>query len=134
MATKKKQQLTQEEFLEQFEIKMNAAIERFKAFEPEEGYYLCFSGGKDSQCIYHLAKQAGVKFDAHYNLTGVDPPDLIYFIREHYPDVEFVVPRDKDGRQTTMWSLIRRRKMPPSRYMRYCCTELKEKYVGGGGE
>lgn len=28
--------------------KVKASIERIKAFEPEEGYYLAFSGGKDS--------------------------------------------------------------------------------------
>lgn len=38
-----------------------------------EGYYLCFSGGKDSQVIYELAKQAKVKFQAYYNVTTVDP-------------------------------------------------------------
>jgi len=42
--------------------KVQKAIERFRAFEPEDGYYLAFSGGKDSMCIYHLAKMAGVKF------------------------------------------------------------------------
>ena len=47
--------------------KVQEAINRFKAFVPEDGYYLAFSGGKDSQCIYHLAKMAGVKFDAHYS-------------------------------------------------------------------
>ena len=28
--------------------KVKTSIERLKAFEPEEGYYLAFSGGKDS--------------------------------------------------------------------------------------
>jgi UDP-glucose 4-epimerase len=41
--------------------KVAIAIDRLRYFEPEEGYYLCFSGGKDSQVIYHLAKEAGVK-------------------------------------------------------------------------
>lgn len=39
--------------------KVQIAIDRLKAFEPEEGYYICFSGGKDSQCVYHLAVQGG---------------------------------------------------------------------------
>ena len=33
--------------------KVQTAIERLRAFEPKEGYRLAFSGGKDSQCIYH---------------------------------------------------------------------------------
>lgn len=44
--------------------------------DPENGFYLAFSGGKDSQALYHIAKMAGVKFKAHMNLTSVDPPDV----------------------------------------------------------
>ena len=43
--------------------KVQMAIERLKAFEPQEGYYLAYSGGKDSDCILALAKMSGVKFD-----------------------------------------------------------------------
>ena len=63
------------------EHKVELAIERLKAFEPPDGYYVAFSGGKDSQCIYHLCQIAGVKFDAHYAITSVDPPELVRFIR-----------------------------------------------------
>ena len=31
--------------------KVELAIMRLREFEPPEGYYLAFSGGKDSQCI-----------------------------------------------------------------------------------
>ena len=34
-----------------------------------KGYYLAFSGGKDSQALYHLAKMADVKFEPHYAVT-----------------------------------------------------------------
>ena len=67
--------------------KVQIAIDRLRTFEPPEGYYLAFSGGKDSQTVYHLCREAGVKFDAHYSLTTVDPPEVIYFMREHYPNV-----------------------------------------------
>lgn len=106
---------------------VDLAIERLRAFEPEEGYYLAFSGGKDSQCIYHLAKEAGVKFDAHFQ-RAVEPPELIYFIRENYPDVEIHLPK------VTMWGLIsgtRHSGFPPSRVARYCCEALKE--IAGEG-
>nr|DAZ55397.1 MAG TPA: GMP synthase [Caudoviricetes sp.] len=39
--------------------------------DPENGFYLSFSGGKDSQALYHIAQMAGVKFKAHMNLTSV---------------------------------------------------------------
>lgn len=105
--------------------KLEKTIERIQMFEPEDGYYLAFSGGKDSQCIYHLAKMAGVKFDAHYSVTSVDPPELVRFIIEHYPDVIRDHPM-KDGKPLTMWRLIASQVMPPTRKARYCCEKLKE--------
>lgn len=106
--------------------KLDIAIQRLKSFEPPEGYFLAFSGGKDNQAIYHLAKMAGVKFEAHYHVTSVDPPELIYFIREYYPDVIFDVPHGEDGKRISMWSLIVEKRMPPTRLARFCCAKLKE--------
>ena len=106
--------------------KVAKAIERLKAFEPPEGYYVAFSGGKDSQAVYHLCEMAGVKFDAHYNITSVDPPELVRFIKTNYPDVALDFPRDQDGKVITMWNLIPRKKMPPTRLVRYCCEKFKE--------
>ena len=106
--------------------KVQQVIDRYKAFEPKDGYYLAFSGGKDSVIIKALADMAGVKYDAHYSVTSVDPPELVQFIKAHYPDVSRIIPRDKNGDPITMWSLIPRKLMPPTRIVRYCCTELKE--------
>ena len=106
--------------------KVQVAIERLQSFEPPEGYYLAFSGGKDSVVIKALADMAGVKYDAHYTNTTVDPPELIHFIKEKHPDVEIIMPKDKDGNYITMWSLIRKKKLPPYRTARYCCAVLKE--------
>lgn len=47
----------------------------------DKGYYLAFSGGKDSQALYHIAKLAGVKFEAHMNMTTVDPANVVSFVR-----------------------------------------------------
>ena len=124
------------------EDKVQKAIERLQMFEPPEGYYVAFSGGKDSQCVYHLCEMAGVKFDAHYSVTSVDPPELMRFLKEHYPDVIWernYWHDDKpehhysDGRpkQVTMWNLIADHTIPPTRQARYCCSQLKE--TGGGG-
>lgn len=104
--------------------KMQIAIDRMKMFEPPEGYYLAYSGGKDSDTILALAKMAGVKFDAHYNLTTVDPPELVWHVKKH-PEV--IINRPKE----TMWQLIVRKRMPPTRLKRYCCDILKER--GGAG-
>lgn len=64
----------------------NMALE----MDPENGFYLAFSGGKDSQVLYHIAKMAGVKFKSHMNLTSVDPPEVIRFVKQHYPDVVLI--------------------------------------------
>lgn len=111
--------------------KVETAVQRIKMFEPPDGYYLAFSGGKDSVVIKALADMAGVKYDAHYNVTSVDPPELIYFIRKHHPDVVWDYPTYSDGSRATMWNLIPKKKMPPTRIVRYCCEVLKER--GGRG-
>lgn len=105
--------------------KVETAITRLKTFEPPEGYFLAFSGGKDSVVIKALADMAGVKYDAHYQVTSVDPPELVRFVKT-FDDVSFDRPKDADGNQITMWNLIPKKKMPPTRNVRYCCKELKE--------
>jgi phosphoadenosine phosphosulfate reductase len=106
--------------------KIDVAIERIKNFCPPEGYYLSFSGGKDSTCIYYLAKMAGVKFDAHYNLTTIDPPELVMFIRDKFPEVEWHRPEMPFLRYMSDVKMF-----PPLRKVRYCCTIYKEH--GGDG-
>ena len=69
--------------------KVQKAIDRIRAFEPDDGYFVGFSGGKDSVVVKALCELAGVKYDAHYNVTTVDPPELVRFIREKYTDVIF---------------------------------------------
>lgn len=103
--------------------KVETAIARIKSFQPEEGYYLAFSGGKDSICIKRLADMAGAKYEAHYNVTTVDPPELTRFIKRNHPDVIWNRP------EYSMQKLIARKGIPPTRYARYCCEVLKE---GGG--
>lgn len=100
------------------------AIELLQRYEPEEGYYLAFSGGKDSLVLKHLCDMAGVKYDAHYNMTTVDPPELVKYIHKHHSDV--ICDRPK----RSMFQLIAEGDghglMPPTRLVRYCCEFLKE--------
>lgn len=65
-----------------------------RMYDPDNGFYLAFSGGKDSQALYHIAVLAGVPFKAHMNLTSVDPPEVIRFVKKEYPDVELIKPKD----------------------------------------
>lgn len=86
----------------------------------DKGFYLAFSGGKDSQALYHVTKLAGVKFEAHYSLTTLDPPELVRFIRANYPDV--IVDRP----EMTFAQLCLKKKALPTMRMRFCCAVLKE--------
>lgn len=101
------------------------AIEVLKAFEPEDGYYLCYSGGKDSDCIRILADLAGVKHEIHHNLTTADAPETVNYVKS-IPNVII------DKPEISMWRLIEKKMVPPTRLMRYCCAELKER--GGKGK
>lgn len=103
--------------------KVQDAINLLVENEPPEGYYGATSGGKDSVVIMKLAEMAGVKVDWHCHLTTVDPPELLKFIKENYPEVIFNKP------EMTMFQLIVKKRMPPTRLVRYCCEYLKE---GGG--
>lgn len=81
------------------------AIELLKEHEPPEGYHVSFSGGKDSCVIYDLVKKAGVKYDVHYSLTTVDPPELVYFIQKEYPEVW----EARNIPKLSMWQVIEKK-------------------------
>lgn len=105
--------------------KVQEAVDLIRLYEPETGYYVGISGGKDSTVLYKLMKLAKVKADFHFNVTTVDPPEIIRFIREYFPDVKFDYPKE------SMFQLILRYGFPPTRVKRYCCSKLKE--VNGRG-
>lgn len=114
--------------------KVAGAIELLQKLEPEDGYVVAFSGGKDSQCVAELARMAGVKHELVYSLTTVDPPELVRFIKEHYPEAwknQHVEYWPDTGEPITMWNLIPRKRMPPTRRARYCCEVLKESSGAG---
>lgn len=112
--------------------KERSAIERLKAFVPKNGepYYLCYSGGKDSDVIRILAQLADVPHELHHNLTTVDAPETVAYLKT-IPGLIIDKARYADGTPKTMWNLIPKKMMPPTRIVRWCCSELKE--AGGKG-
>ncbi|WP_294590914.1 phosphoadenosine phosphosulfate reductase family protein [uncultured Bacteroides sp.] len=93
--------------------------------DPENGFRLAFSGGKDSQALYHIAKMAGVKFKAHMNLTSVDPPEVIRFVKRNYPDVELIKPK------MSIYDMAKKKHVLPTKRIRWCCAEYKESSGAG---
>ena len=75
------------------------AIDILRTFAGNEPYQLGYSGGKDSDVILHLAKKAGVPFVAVHNLTTVDAPETVRYIKSK-PEVLIEYPK------LSMWKLI----------------------------
>jgi len=100
--------------------KEEVSIEFIRQYEPPEGYFLGFSGGKDSIVLYDLAVQSGVKFQAYYSNTTIDPPELTKFIRKNYPDVTWLHPRKSFFKFIPQYGF-------PTKFARWCCNELKKK-------
>jgi phosphoadenosine phosphosulfate reductase len=89
-------------------------------YDPEDGYWLGMSFGKDSQALFHMAQLAGVKFKARFSPTSVDPPEVIRFGRRNYPEVEFL------PLTTSIYQEFIKRKCLPSMSIRWCCSTFKE--------
>lgn len=59
------------------------------------------------------------------NLTSVDPPEVIRFVKKFYPDVELVKPKE------SIYSIAIRRRILPTMRVRWCCAEFKESAGAG---
>ena len=95
------------------------AIEFIQKHEPPEGYFLGFSGGKDSVVLYNLTEKSGVKFQAYYSNTGIDPPEVVHFIKKNYPDIIFLRPK------TSFYKAVEQKGFP-TKFARWCCDYLKK--------
>lgn len=110
------------------------AIRMIREFEPlafqndPRGYCVCTSEGKDSRVLGHLFRRAGVKHFYLHSITGIDPPELIYFQRrnfQEYKDAGYLTYDVMYGK--SIWQLMLEKRIPPLRRMRYCCACLKER-------
>ncbi len=95
------------------------AIDFIQRHEPPDGYFVGFSGGKDSVVLLDLVERSGVKFEAGYSATGIDPPELVRFIRDKYPAVKWFHP------EMSFFAFILKKGFPTKR-ARWCCDKLKK--------
>ncbi len=100
------------------DYKVEEALIFLRENEPEEGYIVKFSGGKDSIVMMDIVKKSGVRYEARYNFTCLDPPEVIFFMKREYPEVKFISPKK------SFWYWLRRIG-PPTKAKRWCCTKLK---------
>lgn len=92
----------------------------------DEGFYVAFSGGKDSIVMERLFRMAGVKYQGWYNNVTIDPPELVQFIKRQYPEVKWNNPAEH-----LIKGMVDKPKGPPTRLIRWCCEIYKEQ--GGNG-
>lgn len=60
------------------------------------------------------------------NLTSVDPPEVIRFVKQHYPEVELIKPK------MSIYDMAKKKGVLPTKRVRWCCTEFKE--MSGAGK
>lgn len=98
--------------------KIDQAIRLLKAYDNADNpVEIAYSGGKDSDVILQLAKEAGIHYRAIYKNTTIDPPGTIKHVQEM--GVEVLQPKK------TFFHLIEENGLP-SRFSRFCCRYLKE--------
>lgn len=78
---------------------------------------LSYSGGKDSDVCLALAQMAGIPYRAIYKNTTIDPPGTIAHCKE--VGAEIIRPKK------SFFEIIEQKGFP-SRFARFCCSELKE--------
>lgn len=78
---------------------------------------VAYSGGKDSDVILQLAKEAGIRYRAIYRNTTIDPPGTIAHVERM--GAEILRPKE------TFFQLVAKKGFP-NRFSRFCCEKLKE--------
>ena len=117
-----------------FEALRFASAQSLKLYK--QPLVITYSGGKDSDVLLHLAGKSGIPYEVLHSLTTADAPETVWHVRETFRRLELAnvkciidTHRTPDGGNVTMWNLIPKKMVPPTRLMRYCCAVLKE---GGG--
>lgn len=112
--------------MEHTKVLFSKALPLALKYDSDKGFFVGFSGGKDSQALYHMMQLCEVPFHAYFSPTSIDPAENIRFIRKNYPEVEFTK-IDK-----SIFDVFKEMKVLPSMKIRWCCAHFKER--GGEGK
>ena len=114
-----------------FEALRFASAQSLKLYK--QPLLITYSGGKDSDVLLRLAENSGIQFEVSHSLTTADAPETVRHVRDTFrrmeeKGVKCVIDAhvQPDGSRLTMWNLIPKKMVPPTRIMRYCCAVLKE--------
>lgn len=89
-----------------------------------KGYMVAFSGGKDSVVMLDIVRKSGVKHFVVHSVTGIDSPVTMRFMKENYPEIQYI------HQKRNVIQMIEEFGLPTIR-KRYCCSKTKEN-VGAG--
>jgi phosphoadenosine phosphosulfate reductase len=112
--------------------KIESAVGLIRLYEQQaltlsdDGYYVAFSGGKDSIVMAKLFEMAGVEYTLNYSNVTIDPPELVQFLKREYPQAIW----HSQGKPLPM-AMSDKSCGPPTRLIRWCCQLYKEQ--GGNG-
>lgn len=97
--------------------KIDQSIKLLKVACKGKQVEVAYSGGKDSDVILQLAKEAEIDFVPIYKMTTIDPPGTIQHAKENGCEIR--------RPEKTFFQLVRENGLP-SRFSRFCCAYLKE--------
>ena len=100
--------------------KVKLAVSLMRSVNSVRSYTMAFSGGKDSVVMEWMATEAGIKVPKVYNNTTIDPEGTISFVLKHGCTIQ----RNK----LSFLDLVEKKGLP-TMFRRFCCKELKEKYI-----
>lgn len=104
--------------------KIEDSVKLIQQYEQEAdkygGFHTAYSGGKDSEVLLWLMNLSGVKHMPFHNVTTIDPPENIRFIRKTHPEVQIITP------PLNFFQLVEKQGYLPDMQHRFCCRKLKE--------
>lgn len=108
------------------------SIEILQIMAGNNGTWCLDSGGKDSSVLKHIALKSGVPFQIEHSHTTVDAPETVRFVRQEQKKFQSMgINYQIEYPKYSMWQLIVKNGMPPTRLARYCCKSLKENFGKG---
>lgn len=99
--------------------KVERAIRLMQSLSKHHTWELAYSGGKDSDVLLWLAKQANIPYVAVHKCTTIDPPGTLAHCIQN--NVEIIHPK------LTFLQLVEKKGLP-TMFRRFCCDYLKKYY------